>query len=168
MQLFIRKVQSGEIPNATLRTGCSAEALDQAKQKIQSLHCQLPAEYVDFLALHNGFQGADDITVYYVADASSSEEVLKNPKAPTELIQANEVYHSRGLNPLWLVLGECDLGLFVYDSEAKEYVIIDPSGFDEFDGYDSLEDMIMDMIDPEYFGEEESEDDEEDDDEDEE
>ncbi len=159
MQLFIRKVRAGEVLNASLRTRCTPETLDLATERARGLYCSLPPEYVDFLALHNGFH-CGDITLYYFADPGSAEEILKDPKTPAEFFQANEVCHSRGLKRRWVSLGECNLGLFVYDSDKKEYVVIDPAGLDEFDAYDSLEDMVMDMIDPEYFGDEDDEDEE--------
>ncbi len=155
-QLFNKIKELG----TSLRPPCGPEALEQAKQKIQAIYAPLPAEYLQFIAKYNGLV-AEDITVYYVVDPASTEPTLQS-SGPMELLTANAEFHKEGLDDLYIALGECDIGIFVYDSEEKEFVMIDTEGFDEFDGYLSFEDMLLDLIDPEYFDEDEILEDEED------
>lgn len=149
MNAFFSQVADGSIEAIGVRPACPEPVREEAAARAQAAFgTALPEEYLLFLATSNGFLSGNDLIVYYVADPASSKDYLRVQDSPTELFQANEHCHGLKLPKGSIALGENDLGLFVYDPKTAEYKIVDSSSFEEFDAYDSFEELLLAAAEP--------------------
>ena len=108
------------------QVGCN-EAASEAQIKICNLKLkqnnlpELPTEYAAMLKIHNGFSNED-------AKIFGAE--IKDNNWYKDIAGFNIGYF-HGNQSDWLILGESDFLLFIYDSSQKKYFITDRDDLEE-------------------------------------
>lgn len=97
---------------------------------------ELPSEYTQLLKVCNGFSNED--AHIFGAD-------VKDNNWYKDVASFNISYfHGKGAK--WLILGESDFSLFIYDSEAKKYYISDRDTLEEEYSKIDFMPMINDVL----------------------
>lgn len=108
------------------QVGCNAPA-SEAQIKICNLKLkqnnlpELPSEYADMLKICNGFSN-EDAHIFGV-------EVQNNNWYKD--IAAFNIAYFHGQSANWLILGEDEVSLFIYDTEQQNYYIADRDTLEE-------------------------------------
>ncbi|MCR4654929.1 MAG: YrhA family protein [Lachnospiraceae bacterium] len=99
----------------------------------------LPADYIEFLEIANGFawNGFEFFGTYQVT-------VKKQGYVLRDIVSVNKDWHDRKLGLEGkLVLGQFDDDIYIYDPETKKYQALDNMTLTEIDTYDSFDGLFV-------------------------
>ena len=104
----------------------------------------IPQEYADFLSKLNGFawNGIEFFSTDQVTDPDT--EYMLN-----DIVSANEDFteQNEGLKHC-VLLGRADDDLYVYNRQSGRYEVLDMTGRDVMDSFDSFEAMFVGVVAP--------------------
>lgn len=132
--------------------GASQRKIESYAKKVKKqLGIDLPEAYKDFLHLSNGLQ-YNGHNIYGIRGEEDAE---------MDLIEQTEAYSDEDERSNVLFLGESDMDLYTYDTEAGEYNVEDPGG-EVWESFDTCEELLEYIL-KSSLGLIEEDDDEEDD-----
>jgi hypothetical protein len=104
----------------------------------------LPAQYAEFLKLLNGFawNGIEFFSTDQVTDPETNYTL-------NDIVSANEDFsvHNEGLRHC-VLLGRADDDLYVYNTQNGRYEVLDMTGRDVIDEYETFEAMFVAVVAP--------------------
>lgn len=106
---------------------------------VYNLH--IPAEFAEFWKIQNGLEF--DGNIFYHADSVLSDDIDPMDAATNNaIIASNIIWHENQDFSKYVFLGDGNIDWFVYDTERKNYLILDKPSGDMLEAFATFEDFF--------------------------
>lgn len=120
----------------------SAKDLAQCQKDMAEIELEpVPQEYINFLRKYNGFawNGIEFYSTDQVTDPETDYTL-------NDIVTANETFAEYNDLPEIVLLGRADDDLYVYDIVSKKYEVLDFTGKDVMEEYDSFDALFEEVV----------------------
>lgn len=120
----------------------SAKDLAQCQKDMAEIElAPVPQGYIDFLRKYNGFawNGIEFYSTDQVTDPETEYTL-------NDVVTANETFADYNDMPNIVLLGRADDDLYVYDTETKKYDVLDFTGKDVMEEYDTFDALFEEVV----------------------
>lgn len=103
----------------------------------------IPQGYIDFLRKLNGFawNGIEFYSTDQVTDPETDYTLM-------DIVTMNEDFAEYNDMPTKVLIGRADDDLYTYDTESHKYEVLDFTGKDVMEDYESFEDLFVNVVAP--------------------
>ncbi|WP_224247478.1 YrhA family protein [Hyalangium gracile] len=122
-----------------LQSPCEPESVaDLQLRAREQLGAELPPGYAEFLSLHNGLDW-DGLVIY---SCTTVPIVGHEDRFIEGFVESNLGYRDNDRMKRFLVLGDSDMYLYVYEAQAREFSVIDRVSLDRHEVFATFEEML--------------------------
>lgn len=136
----IKKLKNED--SAMIVRPASAKDLAQCQKDMAEIGlAPVPQGYIDFLRGVNGFawNGIEFYSTDQVTDPETDYTL-------NDIVTANETFAEYNDMPEIVLLGRADDDLYVYDVKTKKYDVLDFTGKDVMEEYDTFDELFSDVV----------------------
>jgi hypothetical protein len=122
-----------------LQSPCDPESVaDLQLRAHEQLGADLPPGYAEFLALHNGLDW-NGLVIY---SCTTVPIIGHEDRFIEDLVESNLGFRDNTRMKRFLVLGDSDMYLYVYETQGREYSVIDRVSLDRHEVFATFEEML--------------------------
>jgi len=140
LTILLEKLEEGNY--AMIPRPASNKDISLCIEDLSTLELEtLPDDYVRFLRLCNGFawNGIEFYGSDRVTDIETNFTLMDIVSITDNMVDIYEMYEC-------LFLGQSDEDIFCFNSESQKYEILDRTGLDVMESFDSFEELFVDTV----------------------